>query len=130
MRRIGPGLVLSASIVGSGELIATTSLGAQVGYAALRVILLSCLIKPAVQSAIGRFTVATSETGLAGFNLLPGPKAGLRWTVWMWAAMVLMAQFQVGAMYAGALHLRRRKPPSGLAPSRFSTVWLWFGSLW
>lgn len=92
LRRIGPGIILSASIVGSGELIATTTLGAQVGYAALWVILLSCLIKPAVQAAIGRFTVATGETGLAGFNMLPGPKAGVRWTVWMWAAMVLMTR--------------------------------------
>jgi len=39
LRRIGPGMVLAASIVGSGELIATTTLGAQVGYAALWVLL-------------------------------------------------------------------------------------------
>jgi len=41
LRRIGPGMILAASIVGSGELIATTTLGAQVGYAALWVILLT-----------------------------------------------------------------------------------------
>src|SRR5262245_57569821 len=34
MKRIGPGIILCASIVGSGELIATTTLGAQVGFAA------------------------------------------------------------------------------------------------
>src|SRR6185295_9236397 len=33
LRRIGPGMILASSIVGSGELIATTVLGAQVGYA-------------------------------------------------------------------------------------------------
>jgi Mn2+/Fe2+ NRAMP family transporter len=31
LRRIGPGMILAASIVGSGELIATTTLGAQAG---------------------------------------------------------------------------------------------------
>jgi Mn2+/Fe2+ NRAMP family transporter len=31
-RRIGPGLILASSIVGSGELIATTVLGADNGY--------------------------------------------------------------------------------------------------
>ena len=31
LTRIGPGMVLAAAIVGSGELIATTTLGAQVG---------------------------------------------------------------------------------------------------
>ncbi|MCI0663348.1 MAG: hypothetical protein L0220_19970, partial [Acidobacteria bacterium] len=50
LKRIGPGMILAASIVGSGELIATTTLGAQVGYAALWVIVLSCLIKPVVQA--------------------------------------------------------------------------------
>ena len=62
--RLGPGLVLAASIVGSGELIATTTLGAQAGYVALWVILLSCAVKPAVQAELGRYTVATGETGL------------------------------------------------------------------
>jgi Mn2+/Fe2+ NRAMP family transporter len=38
VRRIGPGLVLASAIVGSGELIATTTLGAQVGYAALWIV--------------------------------------------------------------------------------------------
>ena len=32
LRRIGPGLIISANIVGSGELIATTLLGAEVGF--------------------------------------------------------------------------------------------------
>ena len=52
-RRIGPGMVLAASIVGSGELIATTTLGAQVGFAALWIILVSCAIKPVVQGELG-----------------------------------------------------------------------------
>ncbi|MCL5745423.1 MAG: Nramp family divalent metal transporter, partial [Acidobacteria bacterium] len=119
LRRIGPGMILSASIVGSGELIATTTLGAKVGYVALWVILLSCFIKPAVQAAIGRFTVATGQTGLAGFDMLPGPRAGVRWAVWMWAIMVLVTQFQVGAMYGGVaqvLHL--------LVPSIHMNAWV------
>src|SRR5262245_26917633 len=59
LRRIGPGLILAASIVGSGELIATTTLGAQVGYTALWVIVLSCFIKPVVQAEWGRYVIAT-----------------------------------------------------------------------
>jgi|GEM_PF-4346662 len=39
LRRIGPGMILAASIVGSGKLIATTSLGAKVGYVALWIII-------------------------------------------------------------------------------------------
>ena len=68
LRKIGPGLILSASIVGSGELIATTTLGAEVGFVALWLIVLSCLIKPAVQSEFGRYVIATGETGAEGLK--------------------------------------------------------------
>jgi len=101
LHRIGPGMILAASIVGSGELIATTTLGAQAGYTALWVIILSCFIKPVVQAELGRYTIATGETGLAAFNHVPGPRWGVRWVVWAWAIMVLMSMFQVGAMYGG-----------------------------
>src|SRR5919112_6552849 len=80
--RVGPGLVLAASIVGSGELIATTTLGAQVGYAALWVILLSCVIKVVVQAEWARYTIATGETGLESFNRIPGPRFRVSWLVW------------------------------------------------
>jgi len=70
--RIGPGLVLASAIVGSGEVIATTTLGAQVGYAALWIVLVSCAIKPVVQAELGRYTIATGKTGLEGFDQVPG----------------------------------------------------------
>jgi manganese transport protein len=101
LRRIGPGMILAASIVGSGELIATTTLGAEVGYVALWVILLSCFIKPAIQAEIGRYTIASGETGLEAYNRVPGPRFKVNWVVWAWAAMVMLSLLQVGAMYGG-----------------------------
>jgi manganese transport protein len=101
LRRIGPGLVLAASIVGSGELIATTTLGAQTGYAALWVVLLSCLVKPVVQAEMGRYTIATGETGLEALDRIPGPRLGVGWLLWCWAAMVLITTLQVGGMFGG-----------------------------
>ena len=102
LRRIGPGLILSASIVGSGELIATTTLGAEVGYVALWIIALSCLIKPAVQSELGRYVIATGETGGEGLNKVPGPRIGnVNWVVWAWVIMTFLSFFQVGAMFGG-----------------------------
>jgi Mn2+/Fe2+ NRAMP family transporter len=108
LRRVGPGMVLAASIVGSGELIATTTLGAQVGFAALWIILVSCAIKPVVQGELGRYTIATGDTGLEGFNRLPGPRARVNWLVWVWALTVVLTLLQVGGMYGGVaqvLHL-------------------------
>jgi manganese transport protein len=101
LRRIGPGMVLAAAIVGSGELIATTTFGAEVGYSALWIVLLACAIKPVVQAEMGRLTIATGETGLESFDRVPGPRFRVGWLVWAWAAMVLLTQLQVGAMYGG-----------------------------
>jgi len=112
LRRIGPGIILAASIVGSGELIATTTLGAQVGYAAMWVIVLSCLIKPIVQAELGRYTIATGETGLAGFNLVPGPRWKVNWIVWAWALMTVMTQLQIGAMFGGVSQVMFQLMPS------------------
>lgn len=111
LRRIGPGMILASAIVGSGELIATTTLGAQVGYSALWIIILGCLIKPVVQAEIGRYTIATGETGLAAFDRIPGPRWKVRWIVWAWAVMVLMTQLQVGAMFGGVSQVMNQLVP-------------------
>ena len=110
--RIGPGMVLAASIVGSGELIATTTLGAQVGYAVLWIILLSCAIKPVVQGEFGRYTIATGHTALEGFNRVPGPRAGVGWLVWVWMLTVTLTLLQVGGMYGGVAQVLHLLVPS------------------
>ncbi|HEU0140103.1 MAG TPA: Nramp family divalent metal transporter, partial [Bryobacteraceae bacterium] len=107
LKRIGPGMILAASIVGSGELIATTTLGAEVGYVALWVILISCFIKPAVQAELGRYTIATGKTGLGGFNEVPGPKWRVSWVVWLWLCMIAMTRFQIGAMFGGVAQVMK-----------------------
>ena len=121
--RIGPGVILAAAIVGSGELIATTTLGAQVGYVALWVILLSCIAKPVIQAEMGRYTIATGETALEAFDHVPGPRAGANWLVWAWALMVLVSLLQIGGMYGGLAQVMHMAVPA--VPVR---VWvlMWF----
>ena len=57
LKYLGPGFILSASVVGSGELIATTSLGAKAGFVTLWVILVSCLVKIVLQLEFGRQSI-------------------------------------------------------------------------
>ncbi len=57
LARLGPGLIIAASIVGSGELIATTKTGASAGFTLLWLILIGCVIKVFAQIEIGRFTM-------------------------------------------------------------------------
>ena len=79
LKYLGPGLILAAALVGSGELIATTTLGAQVGFYALWIVLVSCLIKVVVQVELGRYTISSGNTTMRAFNLVPGPHPGMSW---------------------------------------------------
>lgn len=99
LRFLGPGFILSASIVGSGELIATTTLGARAGFVAFWVIIVSCLVKVVVQLEIGKHTILTGETAMQIFNRLPGPKFGKgRWTVWVLFFLLVLKVVQLGGM--------------------------------
>jgi len=98
VRQIGPGLILAASIVGTGELINTTSLGAKAGFSLLWLILLSCVIKVFVQVELGRYAITHGKTTLAAFDSLPGPRAGVSWLCWLWLLMTLTTQAQTAAM--------------------------------
>lgn len=81
---LGPGFILIGSIVGSGELILTTSLGAHVGFVALWFIILSCLCKTIFQAELGRYTISSGDTCLEAFNRLPGPRLRVNWFIWLW----------------------------------------------
>src|SRR5947208_11575337 len=96
--QIGPGLILAASIVGTGELINTTSLGAKAGFSLLWLILFSCVIKVFVQVELGRYAITHGKTTLAAFNTLPGPRLGASWICWLWLIMTLATQAQIAAM--------------------------------
>ena len=96
--QIGPGLILAASIVGTGELINTTSLGARAGFSLLWLILLSCVIKVFVQVELGRYAIVHGRTTLEAFDSLPGPRLGASWLCWLWLIMMLTTQAQIAAM--------------------------------
>jgi Mn2+/Fe2+ NRAMP family transporter len=98
LRQIGPGLILAASIVGTGELINTTSLGARAGFSLLWLILLSCVIKVFVQVELGRYAITHGKTSLAAFDTLPGPRLGASWLCWLYVMMVVATQAQIAAM--------------------------------
>lgn len=98
LRRIGPGMILAASIVGTGELIATTHAGAQAGFVLLWLVLLSCFIKVFVQIELGRLAISTGETTLNSFARLPGPG---RLFIYWWFFMMVATQAQISAMIGG-----------------------------
>lgn len=98
IREIGPGLVLAGSIVGTGELIATTGLGAKEGYTLLWLIIFSCIIKVFVQIELGRHALTHGQSTLEAFNSLGRPMGRVNWILWCWFFMMLATQAQIGAM--------------------------------
>jgi manganese transport protein len=98
LRRIGPGLIISANIVGSGELIATTLLGAQVGFILLWFIIFSCFIKVFIQVELGRYAISEGVSSLDALNSLPGPRLIVSWCVILWTVMYVGTLFQVSGM--------------------------------
>lgn len=100
---LGPGFILSASIVGSGELIATTILGAQGGFITFWVILVSCLIKVAVQLEFGKNAIITGKPLMSEFNKLSGYQLlNGNWLVWSTFILTLFKILQLGGMLGGA----------------------------
>src|SRR4028118_953612 len=101
LRYFGPGLILSASIVGSGELIATTALGAQAGFAILWMVIFSTLVKVAVQVEFARWTISTGQPALTGYNKVPPRIGPIGWVNALWSVMALTKILQIGGIVGG-----------------------------
>ena len=98
LTKIGPGLILAASIVGTGELINTTALGAKQGFVLLWLILVSCVIKVFVQVEMGRYAITRGKTSLGAIDTLPGPRYGTSWLCWLAMLMIVATNCQLAAM--------------------------------
>ncbi len=103
LKRLGPGLIVAGSIVGSGELIATTMVGAEAGFSLMWIIIIGCVIKVFTQVELGRYSIITNETTMAGLNRVPGPSLGKHgnWLVWFWFAMFIVSLGQLGGIVGG-----------------------------
>ncbi len=119
-RRIGPGLITAAAVVGTGELIATTVLGAEMGYSLLWLVILSCAVKAVIQNELGRYAIATGETGLEAMNRVPGPRFLVGWVVWLWFLMQVSSLTTLSAMFAGVAEVLNM-----IVPGLSIGTWVW-----
>ncbi len=101
LRKLGPGIIVAGSIVGSGELIATTKVGAEAGFWLLWLIVAGCVVKVFAQVELGRYTIMWGQTGLEALNTLPGPRWKVNWVLWYWALMTLLIVTQQGGIVGG-----------------------------
>ncbi len=103
LRFLGPGLVIAAAIVGSGELIATTKTGAEAGFRLLWLIVLGCVIKVFVQVEFGRYAIHSGKKTMTALAEVPSPrilgKGNL--IVWYWFLMFCGSVGQLGGIVGG-----------------------------
>jgi Mn2+/Fe2+ NRAMP family transporter len=106
LRQLGPSLIVSASIVGSGEIILTASLGAAAGFGMLWWVLLSCWSKSIVQAELARYVVVTGDTYIRMLNRMPGkvrlPQGPVSWTLLVALLAFLPGLTGLGGLMGGA----------------------------
>src|SRR5262245_51495332 len=103
LSRLGPGLIIAGSIVGSGELIGTTKTGAEAGFWLLWLIIIGCIIKVFVQVELGRDAIVRGKTTMAALSEVPGPaiKGHGNWLLWYYFLMFAAGIGQLGGIVGG-----------------------------
>jgi Mn2+/Fe2+ NRAMP family transporter len=112
---IGPGIILAAAAIGSGELILTPRAGALYGLSITWVILVSVVYKLFLTLGLARYTIGTGEDIFVGFSHLPGPRY---WFVWMMGAIYL-----IGAVGYSGISLACGSALYALFPSLTMVQW-------
>lgn len=88
---IGPGIVVAATGVGAGDLVATLIAGSRFGYALLWAAVIGCVVKIALAEATGRWHLATGRTMFDGWRSLGN------WTTVYFGIYVVIWGFVYGA---------------------------------
>ncbi|WP_433545962.1 Nramp family divalent metal transporter [Streptomyces sp. CA-294286] len=88
---IGPGIVVAATGVGAGDLVATLIAGSKFGYTLMWAAVIGCVVKIALAEATGRWHLSTGRTLFEGWRSLG------QWTTWYFAVYVVIWGFIYGA---------------------------------
>ncbi|OUE28065.1 Divalent metal cation transporter MntH [Clavibacter michiganensis] len=127
-RIVGPGLVVAATGIGAGDLVATLVAGSRFGYALLWAAVLGVVIKIFLVEGAGRFSLATGRTIFEGWRSVG------RWTTWYFGPYILIWGLVYGAaaMSSSALPLAALFPGVDLkvfaiACGLGGAVVVWFG---
>ncbi|GAA1485885.1 Nramp family divalent metal transporter [Brachybacterium fresconis] len=94
LKFLGPGMITSAAVVGSGELLTATTLGAQVGFMLLWLVLVSTFLKVWVQIELARWSISTGRVALDGYDDVPPRVAKRGWISWL--VLLMFLQFFIG----------------------------------
>ncbi|MGV9883443.1 Nramp family divalent metal transporter [Streptomyces sp. NPDC003006] len=125
---IGPGIVVAATGVGAGDLVATLIAGSNFGYTLLWAAVIGCVVKISLAEAAGRWHLATGRTLFDGWASLG------RWTTWFFVVYVVIWGYVYGAaaMSSSGLPLQALFPDVmelkwwGILTGLVGLVFVWF----
>ena len=133
---IGPGIVVAATGVGAGDLVATLIAGSKFGYALLWAAVLGTILKIALAEATGRYTLAGEKTIFEGWSSLGKGLFGSRinWAGLYFGIYVVIWGFVYGAaaMTSVALPMAAMFPVLdlkvwGMLAGLSGLIFVWFG---
>lgn len=104
---LGPSIIITAALVGTGELIIAPRLGASVGMSALWIVVVGCVVKVLIQEEFGRHTILTGDSTLEALNRVPGPAWRLSWLAWSWTLVLVAGTVQLGGILATLVQTAR-----------------------
>ena len=102
-RFLGPGMLMSAAVVGSGELITTTTMGAKVGFALMWLIVVSTAAKVFIQMELAKIAIVTGEPALKAYGRVPLRFGKASWINVLWIAMDFAKMLQRGGIIGGTV---------------------------
>ena len=129
IKYIGPSVIVTGSVVGSGSIVMTPLLGAAAGFLLLWWLLLSMWSKPIIQAEISRYIVVTRKTFLEAFADMPGFKTTIQgkttsWLVWFMFIGVVPSIAGMGGL-AGAV----AEAGNTMFPFLSTEIWVAFSCL-
>lgn len=129
LRFLGPGMITSAAVVGSGELLTATTLGAQVGFLLLWLVLVSTFVKVWVQIELARWSISTGKVAISGYNEVPPRIAKRGWMAWL--VLLMFVQFVVSqaGVITGAAFAFSTLFPIGDDPYSLLSIGTWVAIL-
>lgn len=125
LRYLGPGMVTSAAVVGSGELLTATTLGAQVGFMLLWLVFISTFVKVAVQIELARWSISTGKAAMTGYDQVPPRIAGRGWISYLGLLMFLQIIIGQGGVLGAAALAMSMILPIGADPLSVASLGFW-----
>jgi len=130
LKLAGPGLVVAATGIGSGDVVSATVGGARYGVVLLWAIAAGAFFKFVLQEGIARWQLATGKTALEGWaDYLPA------WVKWYFAVYLVIWTVAVSASLTNATGLGMANLTNGALPQSWGAVahsliggaLIWFG---